>query len=58
MIFFVISGAGFKISALAGIGVIGLTYVIVRIAGKIVGAWVGGKLTKQEDKIANISAQH
>lgn len=51
MIFFVISGAGFKISALAGIGVIGLTYVIVRIAGKIVGAWVGGKLTKQEDKI-------
>lgn len=51
MIFFVISGAGFKISALAGIGVIGLVYVIVRIAGKIVGAWVGGKLTKQEDKI-------
>ncbi len=51
MIFFVISGAGFKISALAGIGVIGLIYVIVRVAGKIGGAWLGGKLTKQEDKI-------
>ncbi|MFA5726374.1 MAG: cation:proton antiporter [Saccharofermentanaceae bacterium] len=51
MIFFVISGAGFKISALAGIGVIGLVYVIVRIVGKIGGAWLGGKLTKQEDKI-------
>lgn len=51
MIFFVISGAGFKISALAGIGIIGLVYVIVRAAGKIGGAWLGGKLTKQEDKI-------
>lgn len=51
MIFFVISGAGFKISALAGIGIIGLVYVIVRVAGKIGGAWLGGKLTKQEDKI-------
>lgn len=51
MIFFVISGAGFKISALAGIGIIGFVYVIVRVAGKIGGAWLGGKLTKQEDKI-------
>lgn len=51
MIFFVISGAGFKISALAGIGIIGLVYLIVRVAGKIGGAWLGGKLTKQEDKI-------
>src|SRR5699024_282399 len=37
MIFFVISGAGFKISALAGIGIIGLIYVIVRIVGKTAG---------------------
>ncbi|MGH4118750.1 cation:proton antiporter [Clostridium sp.] len=51
MVFFVISGAGFKISALAGIGVIGLLYVIMRIIGKIAGAWLGGKITKQDDKI-------
>ncbi|MCJ7688798.1 MAG: cation:proton antiporter [Clostridiaceae bacterium] len=51
MIFFVISGAGFEISALGGIGIIGLLYVIMRIIGKIAGAWLGGKITKQEDKI-------
>ncbi len=51
MIFFVISGAGFEISALGGIGLIGLLYVIMRIGGKMAGAWLGGKITKQEDKI-------
>jgi Kef-type K+ transport system membrane component KefB len=51
MIFFVISGAGFEISALSGIGLIGLLYVIMRMIGKIAGAWIGGKITKQDDKI-------
>jgi Kef-type K+ transport system membrane component KefB len=51
IIFFVISGAGFEISALGGIGVIGLLYVIMRVIGKIVGAWFGGRITKQENKI-------
>lgn len=51
MIFFVISGAGFEVSAIAGIGVIGMIYVVMRVIGKIGGAWLGGKLTKQEDKI-------
>lgn len=51
MIFFAISGAGFEVSALPKIGLIGLIYVVMRIIGKIVGSWLGGKLTKQEDKI-------
>jgi len=51
MIFFVISGAGFEVSALGGIGVIGVIYVVMRVAGKIFGAWFGGKITKQENKI-------
>jgi Kef-type K+ transport systems, membrane components len=51
MIFFVISGAGFEVSALKGIGVIGLLYVVVRVVGKMLGAWFGGKITKQESKI-------
>lgn len=51
MIFFIISGAGFEISALKGIGLIGSIYVIVRVIGKMGGAFLGGKLTKQEDKI-------
>lgn len=51
MIFFVISGAGFDVSALAGIGVIGLIYVVMRVLGKAAGSWFGGKITKQENKI-------
>jgi Kef-type K+ transport system membrane component KefB len=51
MIFFLISGAGFQVSALKGIGIIGVLYVVLRVVGKIIGAWIGGKLTKQEDKI-------
>jgi len=51
MIFFVISGAGFEVSALKGIGFIGLLYVIIRVGGKMLGAWFGGKITKQESKI-------
>ncbi|MCB2290795.1 cation:proton antiporter [Clostridium sp. CS001] len=51
MIFFVISGAGFEISALSGIGVIGLLYVVMRVVGKIAGAFIGGRVTKQEEKI-------
>lgn len=51
MVFFVISGAGFQVSALSGIGVIGLLYVSMRIIGKMAGAWLGGKVTKQDEKI-------
>jgi len=51
VIFFFISGAGFEISALSGIGLIGLLYVVMRVIGKIFGAWFGGKITKQDSKI-------
>ena len=52
IIFFVISGAGFDVTALASIGLIGVIYVVARMAGKMGGAWLGGKLTRQEDKIS------
>ena len=51
MIFFVISGAGFDVSVLGTVGIIGILYVIMRVAGKIFGAWLGGTITKQEQKI-------
>ncbi len=51
MLFFVVSGAGFQISALKSIGFIGLIYVIMRVAGKWLGAWFGGGVMKQEQKI-------
>lgn len=51
MIFFVISGAGFEVSALPGIGLIGVLYVVMRVIGKMFGAWFGGKVTKQDKNI-------
>lgn len=51
MLFFIISGAGFEISAMPAIGVMGVLYVVVRVIGKMFGAWAGGKLTHQERKI-------
>ena len=51
MIFFVVSGAGFQLGALKEIGMIGLIYVVMRVAGKWFGAWFGGKISKQENKI-------
>ncbi len=52
MLFFIISGAGFDISALAGIGVIGVVYVVMRVIGKMGGAWLGGKIAKQDKNIS------
>jgi len=51
MLFFVVSGAGFQVSALKGIGVVGVIYVVARVVGKWLGAWFGGVITQQEQKI-------
>ena len=51
ILFFFMSGAGFDISALAGVGLIGIVYIVVRVAGKMLGAWFGGKVTKSDPKI-------
>lgn len=51
MMFFVISGAGFDVSALKSIGFIGIIYVVVRVIGKMLGSYVSGKITHQPDKV-------
>jgi Kef-type K+ transport system membrane component KefB len=51
MLFFAMSGAGFDLGALKNIGLIGITYVIMRVLGKMFGAWVGGKLTHSDPNI-------
>ncbi|MEG2813445.1 MAG: cation:proton antiporter [Oscillospiraceae bacterium] len=46
MLFFVLSGAQLDISILPTIGLVGVTYVIVRVIGKYLGALIGGKIMK------------
>ncbi len=51
VLFFALVGAGLNIDALPAMGVLGLTYIVLRIAGKYAGAWVGGYLAGADPKI-------
>lgn len=46
MLFFFLSGAELNISVLSSVGFIGLIYIIFRVVGKVLGAYVGAKVSK------------
>ncbi|HBP25883.1 MAG TPA: cation/H(+) antiporter [Acholeplasmatales bacterium] len=52
MMFFVLSGAELKLSILLAVGVVGIIYCLLRVFGKVSGAWLGSIITKAEAKIA------
>ena len=45
MLFFLLSGADLNISILASVGVIGIVYIVFRVVGKLMGAYVGSKVS-------------
>ena len=51
MAFFVISGADLKLSILPSIGLVGITYVVIRSVGKVLGASIGAILSKSDANI-------
>jgi Kef-type K+ transport system membrane component KefB len=53
VLFFVLSGASLKIGALLNIGLLGLAYVVLRVLGRLAGAWLGGRCCA-----ASASASH
>lgn len=46
LMFFVVSGADLDLTYLPKIGLIGVLYVVTRVIGKIVGAWLGAVVSK------------
>ena len=46
ILFFALAGARLEIPLLLGMGLIGITYLILRGGGKFVGAWLGGTISK------------
>ena len=52
LMFFVVSGADLDISILPSIGLIGVLYVVFRVAGKVAGAYIGAKIMKTPDQVA------
>ena len=53
MMFFVLSGAGLDLSILPQIGLIGIVYVVLRVAGKMAGAWFGAAIMHAEKTVRN-----
>lgn len=51
LMFFVVSGAGLDVSYLPKIGLIGILYVIVRVVGKVSGAYLGALITKAPETV-------
>ena len=51
LLFFVLAGANLEIASLKNLSIIGLTYLIIRVVGKLLGAYVGGTLSKAPKKV-------
>lgn len=51
MMFFVISGAQLNINIIPQIGIVGIIYLIVRVVGKMLGSFLGAKITHAPDKV-------
>lgn len=48
ILFFVLAGASLELESLNGIGLIGISYLVFRILGRVLGGWLGGILAKAE----------
>lgn len=51
MLFFVISGADLNVAVLPSLGLIGVIYIVTRVAGKYFGAFIGCTISKTSHKI-------
>lgn len=52
-IFFIVSGMNLDLGVLKSVGLIGVGYFIIRIAGKYGGAWLGAKVTGMDTNVQN-----
>ncbi|MFQ5937198.1 MAG: cation:proton antiporter [Acidiferrobacterales bacterium] len=48
ILFFVLAGASLQIDSLAAVGLLGAAYLILRIVGRLLGAWAGGVLSNAD----------
>lgn len=51
ILFFTLAGASLDLSVLLQVGLLGISYVIARALGKMLGAWVGAKSVKADPKV-------
>lgn len=51
LLFFTLAGASLDLAVFTTVGAVGVAYVFARAAGKMIGAWVGGKSVKADEKV-------
>ncbi|MDI6892586.1 MAG: cation:proton antiporter [Actinomycetota bacterium] len=51
VLFFILVGARLQTSLLAKLGLIGLAYIINRVAGKSIGTWFGGRISNAPETV-------
>ena len=51
MMFFFLSGAALDISLIPSVGLIGVIYIFMRVAGKMLGSFTGAKLSKADKSV-------
>ena len=49
VVFFILAGASLEIDALAGLGLLGIVYVIARAGGKVAGGWFGAHVSGADE---------
>jgi Kef-type K+ transport system membrane component KefB len=53
VLFFSLVGARFQIKLLPAMGLMGISYILLRSFGKLSGSWIGGKLGKADSVVCN-----
>lgn len=51
MLFFFLSGADLNIALIQSVGVIGVIYIVFRVIGKVLGAYLGGRICHVEETV-------
>lgn len=51
VLFFTLAGASLDLGILSAVGIMGVAYIFARGGGKMIGAWIGGKVTKAEPMV-------
>jgi Kef-type K+ transport system membrane component KefB len=51
VVFFILAGASLEIGILANLGLVGAVYLLARISGKLLGAWVGAQVSHANKEV-------
>lgn len=51
ILFFTLAGASLNLKTLSAVGLLGLSYIVSRAGGKMIGAWIGAKSVKADPAV-------